>query len=196
MSEPTPNFPPWTAEVEQRVRADALENQNRVTSVQDVAGGWLALQSPTLGLATYMYDGPSVCPVMANGNGNGKSNGHANGHGSIVQVPYYDSKHGTLWWGDRLVKQLAHDAFNQRAFLEAAQRQGWPQPIETPLPVPERIDYRNVLHTTIQRLNDRKTMANPLLHFTRDGSGKNAHWQYLGTVTGPSGTPPNNGNGC
>ena len=95
---------------------------------------------------------PGIEPQPGNGR---PDNGHTNGSGSIVQVPYYDSKHGTLWWGDRLVKQLAHDAFNQRAFLEAAQRQGWPQPIETPLPVPERIDYRNVLHTTLQRLNDR-----------------------------------------
>jgi hypothetical protein len=98
-------------------------------------------------------------------------------HNSNGLVPRWDANVRELWLGKSLVKRFTEPAQNQELVVAAFEAAGWPRRLPDPLPDDGEIEPRQRLHDTVRRLN--RAQRNPLIRFSRDGSGHGLRWDVV-----------------
>jgi hypothetical protein len=94
-----------------------------------------------------------------------------------VEKPRWDADARELWWGERLIKQLRHDAANQECLLAAFQEQDWANRIADPLPKEAGLNRKKRLRETVKSLNQGHRLA--VLCFHADGTGQGVRWERV-----------------
>jgi hypothetical protein len=92
--------------------------------------------------------------------------------------PVWNDKVGTLSVHGRSVLRLAKPAKNQRAILNAFERNGWPSWIANPIEPTYPKDENQRLGDAVYGLN-RSLGPDAPLQFRRDGQGKGVFWEFL-----------------
>jgi hypothetical protein len=83
----------------------------------------------------------------------------------------------SLYFGDEIVKRFKVPADNQKAILDAFEKQHWPEFIDNPLPSELGMNRKYRLHFTINRLNNNQ--QNKRIEFFGDGTGMRIGWRAV-----------------
>jgi hypothetical protein len=91
-------------------------------------------------------------------------------------LPRWDADARELWLGSVLIKRFVVPASGQELVLTALEAAGWPRRLPDPFPPGGPVEPGQRLHDTVKRLN--LAQQNPLLRFSRDGTGRGLRWDY------------------
>ena len=89
--------------------------------------------------------------------------------------PSWRAALGELWWGGVCVKQLRHEAANQRGVLAAFEAAGWPSRLPDPLPPEPGVNAKTRLRETVKSLN----CGQRRVRFRMDGTGLALRWEAI-----------------
>jgi hypothetical protein len=94
-------------------------------------------------------------------------------------TPVWDSATGELRFLSCLVRRFRNAASDQRAVLDAFQRQGWPERVKDPLPHSgeEGLNVKKRLRDTVKNLN--RDHEAPGMHFYATDAGRAVGWKRL-----------------
>jgi hypothetical protein len=90
-------------------------------------------------------------------------------------TPRYDAANRLFTWGVHLLKRFRSPSANQEACLIAAERLGWPEWMNDPLPRVTGTNPKARLHDTVKDLNRRQREY--LVHMKCDGTGRRWGWE-------------------
>ncbi len=89
--------------------------------------------------------------------------------------PSWRAALGELWRSGACVKQLRHEAANQRGVLAAFEEAGWPSRLADPLPPEPGVNPKTRLRETVRSLN----RGQRCIRFRMDGTGLALRWQAI-----------------
>jgi hypothetical protein len=104
----------------------------------------------------------------------------AGGRTAERELPVWDNARGELHFRGRLVRRFRNTASQQRAVLDAFQREGWPERLPDPLarPAGPCVNRKQRLHDVIKNLNRRHGARR--LRFYGTDCGRAVGWRWLG----------------